>query len=64
MKHPLRFRMVDVAIAGQDGFVSDDRELRRDGPSYSIDTLLGMREEFSDRSLGLIVGMDAFLGNI
>jgi nicotinate-nucleotide adenylyltransferase len=58
----LRFRMVDVAIAGQDGFVSDDRELRREGPSYSIDTLLGLREEFSDRSLGLIVGMDAFLG--
>jgi nicotinate-nucleotide adenylyltransferase len=58
----LRFRMVDVAIAGQDGFVSDDRELRRDGPSYSIDTLIGLREEFSDRSLGLIVGMDAFLG--
>jgi len=58
----LRFRMVDVAIAGQDGFVSDDRELRRDGPSYSIDTLIGLREEFPDRSLGLIVGMDAFLG--
>ena len=58
----LRFRMVDVAIAGQDGFVSDDRELRRDGPSFSIDTLIGLREEFPDRSLGLIVGMDAFLG--
>jgi nicotinate-nucleotide adenylyltransferase len=58
----LRFRMVDVAIKGQAGFVSDDRELRRDGPSYSIDTLIGLREEFSDRSLGLIVGMDAFLG--
>jgi nicotinate-nucleotide adenylyltransferase len=58
----LRFRMVDVAIAGQNGFVSDDRELRRDGPSYSIDTLLGLREEFPVRSLGLIVGMDAFLG--
>jgi nicotinate-nucleotide adenylyltransferase len=58
----LRFRMVDVAIAGQNGFVSDDRELRRDGPSYSIDTLLGLRGEFPDRSLGLIVGMDAFLG--
>jgi len=58
----LRFRMVDVAIAGQDGFVSDDRELCREGPSYSIDTLLGLREEFPDRSLGLIVGMDAFLG--
>ncbi len=58
----LRFRMVDVAIAGQDGFISDDRELRREGPSYSIDTLVGLREEFPDRSLGLIVGMDAFLG--
>jgi nicotinate-nucleotide adenylyltransferase len=54
--------MVEVAIAGQDGFVCDDRELRRDGPSYSIDTLNGLREEFPDRSLGLIIGMDAFLG--
>ena len=58
----LRFRMVSAAIAGQDGFVSDDRELRRKGLSYSIDTLNSLREEFPDRSLGLIVGMDAFLG--
>lgn len=58
----LRFRMVDVAIAAQDGFVIDDRELRRDGPSYSIDTLIELRGEFPDRSLGLILGMDAFLG--
>jgi nicotinate-nucleotide adenylyltransferase len=58
----LRYRMVDVAIAEQAGFVSDDRELRRGGLSYSIDTLMGLREEFPDRSLGLIVGMDAFLG--
>ena len=58
----LRFRMVEVAIQELAGFVSDDRELRRDGPSYSIDTLTSLREEFPDRSLGLIVGMDAFLG--
>jgi nicotinate-nucleotide adenylyltransferase len=58
----LRFRMVDAAIQGQAGFVSDDRELLRDGPSYSIDTLVGLRKEFSERSLGLILGMDAFLG--
>jgi nicotinate-nucleotide adenylyltransferase len=57
----LRFRMVEAAIAGQDGFVSDDRELRRDGPSYSVDTLIELRREFPGRSLGLIVGMDAFL---
>jgi nicotinate-nucleotide adenylyltransferase len=58
----LRFRMVEAAIAGQQGFVSDDRELRRDGPSYSVDTLEELRGEFPGRSLSLIVGMDAFLG--
>jgi len=57
-----RLRMVEVAIKGQDGFTSDDREIRRDGPSYTIDTLTTLREEFPSRSLGLILGMDAFLG--
>ena len=57
-----RMRLVDVAIAGQAGFVRDDREVRRDGPSYTIDTLLSLRAEYPRRSLGLIVGMDAFLG--
>jgi nicotinate-nucleotide adenylyltransferase len=57
-----RFRLVEIAIAGQQGFVADDRELRRGGPSYTIDTLGALREEFPDRPLGLIIGMDAFLG--
>lgn len=57
-----RLRMVEVAIAGQDGFSADDRELLRAGPSYTIDTLSSLRDELPDRSLGLIVGMDAFLG--
>ena len=57
-----RLRMVELATAGQDGFVVDDREIRRQGPSYSIDTLWSVRDEFPDRALGLIVGMDAFLG--
>jgi len=57
-----RFRMVELAIAGQDGFVADDRELKRGGPSYTIDTLLTLREESPHRPLGLILGMDAFLG--
>ena len=56
-----RLEMVRVAVEGQAGFVVDDRELRRGGPSYSIDTLLSLREFFPQRSLGLIVGMDAFL---
>jgi nicotinate-nucleotide adenylyltransferase len=58
----LRLEMVRVAIAGRSGFVLDDREIHRDGPSYTVDTLLALREEFNDRPLGLILGMDAFLG--
>lgn len=57
-----RFRMVQLAIAGQAGLVADDRELQRSGPSYTIDTLLSLRKEFPQRPLGLIIGMDAFLG--
>jgi len=57
-----RFRMVELAIEGQDGLIADDRELKRGGPSYTMDTLLTLREEFPDRALGLILGMDAFLG--
>ena len=57
-----RFRLVEVALEGQQGFVADDRELQREGPSYTVDTLETLRKEFPDRSLGLIVGMDAFLG--
>ena len=57
-----RLRMVELATAGQDGFVADDREVRRNGPSYTIDTLLTLRNEFPGRAIGLILGMDAFLG--
>jgi nicotinate-nucleotide adenylyltransferase len=58
----LRLRMVQAAVEGQPGFTVDDRELRRDGPSYSVDTLSDLRAEYPDRSLLLIVGMDAFIG--
>lgn len=57
-----RMRMVELAIHDQQGFVADDRELTRAGPSYSVDTLLSLREEFPRCPLCLILGMDAFLG--
>jgi nicotinate-nucleotide adenylyltransferase len=57
-----RAEMVRVAIMQQPGFTIDDRELRRDGRSYTIDTLAELREELPGHSLSLIVGMDAFLG--
>lgn len=57
-----RLGMVRAAVGEQTGFVVDDREVNRDGLSYTIDTLLELREEFPGRPLGLILGMDAFLG--
>ena len=57
----LRLDMVRLATGNEPGFVVDDRELRREGPSYSVDTLDSLRKEFPGRSLCLITGMDAFL---
>jgi nicotinate-nucleotide adenylyltransferase len=58
----LRLRMVRAATAGHGGFVVDEREVHKAGPAYTVDTLRELRGEFPDRSLCLIVGMDAFLG--
>lgn len=58
----LRTRMVAAAIRGQSGFVVDDRESKRSGPSYTVDTLEELQTDFPDASLCLILGMDVFLG--
>jgi nicotinate-nucleotide adenylyltransferase len=58
----LRLDMVRAAVADQPAFVVDDREVRRAGVSYSVDTLTELRAENPKRSLCLILGMDAFLG--
>lgn len=59
---PLRLEMVRAATANEPSFVVDDCELQRNGPSYTVDTLAAMRQEQPDASMGLILGMDAFLG--
>jgi nicotinate-nucleotide adenylyltransferase len=58
----LRLAMVRVATENQIGFTVDDREIWREGPSYSVDTLAALRNECPSRSIALIIGMDAFLG--
>lgn len=58
----VRLDMVRAATAGESRFAVDDCEVRRSGPSYSVDTLAEKRAEFSSRPIGLILGMDAFLG--
>jgi nicotinate-nucleotide adenylyltransferase len=58
----LRLEMVKAAVADQPAFIVDDREVRRTGVSYSVDTLTELRAEYPQRSLCLLLGMDAFLG--
>ena len=39
-----RLQMVRIAIAGNSMFEADDREVRREGISYSYDTLTELRD--------------------
>jgi nicotinate-nucleotide adenylyltransferase len=57
-----RLAMLKMAVTGQPGFVVDDRELRRSGPSYMVDTLTSMRAELETVPLYLLLGADAFQG--
>ena len=57
-----RLEMVKAAVAEQPSFVVDDREFKREGPSYSVETLRSLRNEYPSVSLCLLMGMDAFLG--
>ncbi|HHX35946.1 MAG TPA: nicotinate-nucleotide adenylyltransferase [Gammaproteobacteria bacterium] len=58
-----RLEMVQLAVDGVDLLSVDDRELRRDKPSWSIDTLLSLRSELEEQDqLLLILGWDAFCG--
>ena len=55
-----RLAMLQLAVEDVPGFVVDTRELDREGPSYMVDTLASLRDEFGDESLVLIMGQDAF----
>lgn len=56
-----RAAMVALGIAGNSLFHLDQRELGRAGASYTIDTLLSLREELgAELSLVLLLGSDAF----
>lgn len=58
-----RAAMLRVALAGQDRLRLDLRELDREGPSYTFDTLTSLRGEIgAQRPLVLVIGADAFAG--
>ncbi|MGZ8135803.1 MAG: nicotinate-nucleotide adenylyltransferase [Methylococcaceae bacterium] len=56
----MRLQMLELAIKNQPCLIVDTRELQRRGPSYMVDTLQSLQQEFKDRSLLLFIGADAF----
>ncbi|PJG59191.1 nicotinate-nucleotide adenylyltransferase [Aeromonas cavernicola] len=57
-----RLAMVRLAAAENRHFVVDERELLRDKPSYTIDTLVELRQELPETPLCFLMGMDSLLG--
>jgi nicotinate-nucleotide adenylyltransferase len=54
-----RFAMVQLATAGDPRFAVSDVELRRAGPSYTVDTLEALRRDGDE--LFLVIGSETFL---
>lgn len=57
-----RYDMLELAVEPYPLFEADDQEIKRPGLSYTVDTLLNLRQSYPDQSLCLILGLDAFLG--
>ncbi len=58
-----RLALLAAGIGSTPGLVADDREIRRSGHSYSVDTLASLRDTYGDEArLIMAVGHDAFLG--
>jgi len=58
-----RAAMLALAIGDEPGLQVDRRELLREGPSYTIDTLRALRGEIGSQApVALLVGADSFIG--
>jgi len=55
-----RYAMVALATALNPRFLADDLELRREGPSYTVDTIARVRDERPGDEVVLIVGSDTY----
>ncbi len=53
-----RLKMAELAFAGMARVRVDDRELRRTGPSYTVDTLQALHAELPGCTLFLLIGAD------
>lgn len=58
-----RLHMLQLAVAGEPALQVDERELQRDTPSWTIDSLLSLRAEIgTGAALFFVLGQDAFQG--
>ena len=57
-----RFEMLRLALSAYPEFLADDQEIGRLGPSFTLWTIRQLRQRYSDASLCLIMGLDAYLG--
>jgi len=56
-----RLQMLRAAIQGQPGFSIDTQELKREGKSYTVETLRSLRREVGTaKPICLLIGADAF----
>lgn len=58
---PRRLEMVRRAVEDRESFSVSDVEYRREGPSYTVDTLGVLGEEYPDRKLVLLAGADELI---
>ena len=54
-----RLEMLQLAIAGHEAFSVSDRELKREGTTYTVDTLTELHAEQPDAELFFLVGGDS-----
>jgi nicotinate-nucleotide adenylyltransferase len=54
-----RADMLGLAVSGYPEFVVDRRELKRKGPSYTVDTLAEFKAEFPEAALYFLAGADS-----
>jgi nicotinate-nucleotide adenylyltransferase len=57
-----RLALCRLAVEGDDRFEASDIELRREGPSYTVDTLEWLRSQAPENDLFLILGGDIAAG--
>lgn len=55
-----RAKWIRVAVASEPRLRLDDRELLRNGPSYTVDTLASLRADLPNQPLCLVMGRDVF----